>query len=60
MEVLLTAMAQTLAHWTGVPALLVEVMNHGRETSLEDVDLSRMVGWLAIGYPAKIPFRVRE
>jgi len=52
LEILLAAMVQTVVQWTKTPALLIEVMDHGRVTSLAEINLSRTVGWLAIGYPA--------
>ena len=51
-EVLLTALAQGFAGWTGDPLLLVDVEGHGREEELfTGVDLARTVGWFATLYP---------
>ena len=50
-DVLLTALAQTLAHWTGERALLVDLESHGREELFEDIDLSRTVGWFTSVFP---------
>jgi amino acid adenylation domain-containing protein/non-ribosomal peptide synthase protein (TIGR01720 family) len=47
-EALLAALALALAPWTGRPALLTEIVVHGR-LILDSVDLSRTVGWLAAG-----------
>ncbi len=44
-DLLLTALVQTLAHWTGTPSLLLHLEGHGREDILTDIDLSRTVGW---------------
>ncbi len=44
-EVLLTALVQAFARWTGQPSLLVHLEGHGREDLFEEVDLSRTVGW---------------
>ncbi len=44
-EVLLTALVQAFARWTGTPSLLLHLEGHGREDLLEGVDLSRTVGW---------------
>ncbi len=44
-DVLLTALTQTFTYWTGAPSLLLHLERHGREDILEDVDLSRTVGW---------------
>jgi amino acid adenylation domain-containing protein/non-ribosomal peptide synthase protein (TIGR01720 family) len=51
-EVLLQALAQTFAHWTGRRRLLVDLENHGREEVIANTDLSRTVGWFTAIYPA--------
>ncbi|RCJ42557.1 hypothetical protein A6770_34400 [Nostoc minutum NIES-26] len=43
--VLLTAMVKSFSEWTGNRALWVDLIGHGREAIIEDVDLSRTVGW---------------
>lgn len=43
--VLLTAMVKSFSEWTGDRALWVDLIGHGREAIIEDVDLSRTVGW---------------
>lgn len=53
-ELLLTALAQTLAEWTGTSTLLVDVEGHGRETLFEGVDVSRTVGWFTSVYPVAL------
>ncbi|HBL59459.1 MAG TPA: non-ribosomal peptide synthetase [Cyanobacteria bacterium UBA8803] len=50
-EVLLAALVQAFAQWTGNRALLVNVEGHGREEIFEDVDLSRTVGWFTTLFP---------
>jgi amino acid adenylation domain-containing protein/non-ribosomal peptide synthase protein (TIGR01720 family) len=50
-DVLLTALAQALAGWTGEQRHLVELEGHGREELFEDVDLSRTVGWFTSVVP---------
>ncbi|WP_163996532.1 non-ribosomal peptide synthase/polyketide synthase [Pyxidicoccus caerfyrddinensis] len=55
-DVLLTALAQELADWTGQPDVWVNLEGHGREDSLFDgVDLSRSVGWFTSIYPVHLP-----
>ncbi len=49
--VMLTALVQTLAGWTGSRSLLVELERHGREDLFGDVDLSRTVGWFTMTFP---------
>jgi non-ribosomal peptide synthase protein (TIGR01720 family) len=50
-DVLLSALAQTFAAWTGETKLLVELEGHGREGIIENVDLTRTVGWFTSFYP---------
>jgi amino acid adenylation domain-containing protein/non-ribosomal peptide synthase protein (TIGR01720 family) len=50
-DVLLTALAQACARWTGVRSLLIDLEGHGREELFEDVDLSRTVGWFTVVFP---------
>jgi non-ribosomal peptide synthase protein (TIGR01720 family) len=44
-DVLLTALTQVVAHWTGEPTLLIDLEGHGREEIVNGVDLSRTLGW---------------
>src|SRR5205085_3538603 len=44
-DLLLTALAQALALWSGSSTLLVDLEGHGREPLFDDLDLSRTVGW---------------
>jgi amino acid adenylation domain-containing protein/non-ribosomal peptide synthase protein (TIGR01720 family) len=50
-DVLLTALVQSFAQWTGKRSLLVDLEGHGREDLFEDVDLSRTVGWFTTLFP---------
>jgi non-ribosomal peptide synthase protein (TIGR01720 family) len=51
-DVLLTALVQALASWTGASSLWVDMEGHGREEIFGDeVDLSRTVGWFTSIYP---------
>ncbi|HYO58358.1 non-ribosomal peptide synthetase, partial [Archangium sp.] len=53
-DVLLTALAQTLAHWTGSRQVRIDMEGHGREELFEDVDLSRTVGWFTTLFPVRL------
>jgi amino acid adenylation domain-containing protein/non-ribosomal peptide synthase protein (TIGR01720 family) len=53
-DVLLTALAQAFARWTGAPRLLVDLEGHGREDIVEGVDVSRTVGWFTSIFPAVV------
>ncbi len=50
-EVLLAALVMTFARWTGQQVLLVHLEGHGREDILEEVELSRTVGWFTALIP---------
>ncbi|WP_327071270.1 non-ribosomal peptide synthase/polyketide synthase [Kitasatospora sp. NBC_01302] len=54
-DVLLTALGQVLARWTGRRTVAVGLEGHGRADHLfEDVDLSRTVGWFTSLYPVAL------
>ncbi len=44
-DVLLTALIQAFYQWTGKNFLLIDLEGHGREDIIDNVDLSRTVGW---------------
>ncbi|HEV7506310.1 MAG TPA: amino acid adenylation domain-containing protein [Thermoanaerobaculia bacterium] len=55
-DALLSALARAVAGWTGSPRLRVELEGHGREPigaakDLDDLDVSRTVGWFTTQYP---------
>jgi amino acid adenylation domain-containing protein/non-ribosomal peptide synthase protein (TIGR01720 family) len=51
-HLLITALYKTVAQWTGQKRITVEMEGHGR--NLEDVDLSRTVGWFTAMYPVSL------
>uniref|UniRef100_UPI000A381205 non-ribosomal peptide synthetase n=1 Tax=Amycolatopsis kentuckyensis TaxID=218823 RepID=UPI000A381205 len=53
-EVLVSALGQVLAGWTGQDRVLLELEGHGREDLFEDVDLARTVGWFTTLYPCPV------
>jgi amino acid adenylation domain-containing protein/non-ribosomal peptide synthase protein (TIGR01720 family) len=53
-DVLLTALVQSFAQWTGQRSLLIDLEGHGREDLFEDVDLSRTVGWFTTLFPVHL------
>jgi amino acid adenylation domain-containing protein/non-ribosomal peptide synthase protein (TIGR01720 family) len=50
-ELLLAALAEAFAGWTGSRRLLVDLEAHGREEIVEGLDTSRTVGWFTTVYP---------
>ncbi|MEM7580965.1 MAG: condensation domain-containing protein, partial [Cyanobacteria bacterium P01_A01_bin.80] len=53
-DVLLSALVQNFAEWTGDDSLLVELEGHGREDLFENIDLSRTVGWFTSIFPISL------
>jgi len=53
-DVLLLALVQAFAPWTGTPRLRIDLEGHGREELAHDVDLSRTVGWFTTLFPVVI------
>ncbi len=53
-ELLLSAIVLAMGNWTGKRELLVHMEGHGREEIVEDVDLSRTVGWFTTMYPVNL------
>lgn len=51
-DVLVTALAVTMARWTKSSLVKVDLEGHGREPLFEDLDLSRTLGWFTSIYPA--------
>jgi amino acid adenylation domain-containing protein/non-ribosomal peptide synthase protein (TIGR01720 family) len=50
-DVLLTALVQSMAPWTGAGSLLLDLEGHGREELFAEVNLSRTVGWFTTLFP---------
>ncbi|MBA2288160.1 MAG: amino acid adenylation domain-containing protein [Ktedonobacteraceae bacterium] len=50
-DALLTALVTAFQLWTGSASVLVDLEGHGREPVIENVDLSRTVGWFTTIYP---------
>jgi amino acid adenylation domain-containing protein/non-ribosomal peptide synthase protein (TIGR01720 family) len=53
-DVLLTALAQVLARWTGNDTVTFHLEGHGREPLFDDVDLTRTVGWFTTIFPVRL------
>ena len=58
-ELLLAALLEALAPWTGREALVLDLEGHGREELFPDVDLSRTVGWFTTLFPSFCAARPR-
>jgi non-ribosomal peptide synthase protein (TIGR01720 family) len=53
-DLLLTALVQAFADWTGRRRLLVDLEGHGRESVVEGADVTRTVGWFTTHYPVAL------
>ncbi len=53
-DVLLTALLQAYAAWSGQDSLVLNLEGHGREELFADLDLSRTVGWFTTIYPLRL------
>ncbi|MCK4258700.1 MAG: non-ribosomal peptide synthase/polyketide synthase, partial [Halanaerobiales bacterium] len=52
-DLLLTALARTISHWTGKNEVLITLEGHGREEIL-DLDISRTIGCFTSMYPVNL------
>jgi amino acid adenylation domain-containing protein/non-ribosomal peptide synthase protein (TIGR01720 family) len=53
-DVLMSAVGRVLTRWTGRDRVLVAMEGHGREEILDQVDLSRTVGWFTAEFPVAL------
>ncbi|MDT7718715.1 MAG: hypothetical protein QOH09_4707, partial [Pseudonocardiales bacterium] len=53
-DVLLSALAWALCRWTGQSRRSIALEGHGREEILDDVDLTRTVGWFTTLFPVAL------
>ncbi|MCA9963130.1 MAG: amino acid adenylation domain-containing protein [Anaerolineales bacterium] len=53
--VVLTALTETLADWSGNDGLRVKFESHGRQQLFDTVNLNRTVGWFTSAYPVTMP-----
>jgi non-ribosomal peptide synthase protein (TIGR01720 family) len=50
-DLLLAALVQACAAWTGRQSLLIDLEGHGRDALTRDMDVTRTVGWLTAVFP---------
>ena len=53
-DLLLTALARSLAEWTGRTEFPISLESHGRPDLFDDVDTSRLVGWCTSQFPLRL------
>jgi non-ribosomal peptide synthase protein (TIGR01720 family) len=59
-DVLLTALLQAFGRWMGHNSLQVDLEGHGRDAMIEDVDITRTVGWFTTLYPVLLQAEAPE
>lgn len=50
-DLLLVALGNALKQWSGMNKFLVELEGHGREPLMQEIDISRTVGWFTSVFP---------
>ncbi|MDQ1349923.1 MAG: hypothetical protein QG657_224, partial [Acidobacteriota bacterium] len=50
-DILLAGLVSALREWWGIEKVLINLEGHGREELLENIDISRTVGWFTSQYP---------
>ena len=45
-DLLLTSLGLSISHWSGLEQIPIHLEGHGREQIIQDIDISRTVGWL--------------
>ena len=59
-DVLLAALGLAMQEWTGHETLAIHLEGHGREEVLDDVDVTRTVGWFTSIYPVVFELKKAE
>ena len=50
-DILLVSLGLAYKEWTGKSKLLINLEGHGREEVIQDIDISRTIGWFTTMYP---------
>lgn len=59
-DLLLTALVLAVQKWTGENRVAINLEGHGREEILEDVDLSRTIGWFTTTFPVVFELETKD
>uniref|UniRef100_UPI0021B523DC condensation domain-containing protein n=1 Tax=Paenibacillus xylanexedens TaxID=528191 RepID=UPI0021B523DC len=59
-DVLLAALGLAMQEWTGHETLAIHLEGHGREEVLDDVEVTRTVGWFTSIYPVVFDLKKAE
>lgn len=53
-DILVVALGMAIKEWSGQDKILINMEGHGREDIIEEIDISRTVGWFTSVYPVLI------
>ncbi|UNO41478.1 non-ribosomal peptide synthetase [Streptomyces sp. MST-110588] len=53
-DILLTALGAGLSAWAGTDAITIDLEGHGRDETVEGVDLTHTVGWFTTIHPVRL------
>jgi tyrocidine synthetase-3 len=56
-DILLTALGMAIKEWSGLNRICIHLEGHGREPVMENIDISRTVGWFTILYPVVLDLK---
>ncbi|WP_156897729.1 condensation domain-containing protein, partial [Paenibacillus massiliensis] len=59
-DLLLTALGMSIQRWAGIERVLVSLEGHGREGIVQDIDISRTVGWFTTQFPVVLDMTACE
>ncbi|MCK4258971.1 MAG: amino acid adenylation domain-containing protein [Halanaerobiales bacterium] len=59
-DILLTALALAYEKWTGKNKVAFVLEGHGREEIIEDIDITRTIGWFTSTYPVILEVKESE
>ncbi|MGD2088937.1 MAG: non-ribosomal peptide synthase/polyketide synthase [Candidatus Aminicenantes bacterium] len=56
-DIALAALGLAVKDWTGIENLFIHLEGHGREEILEDIDVTRTVGWFTSQFPVLLEMK---
>ncbi|MBO3797189.1 non-ribosomal peptide synthetase, partial [Bacillus subtilis] len=56
-DLLLVALGMTIHEWSDLKRIVVNLEGHGRENILEQIDVSRTIGWFTTQYPVVLTIK---
>ncbi|EJV87811.1 non-ribosomal peptide synthetase [Bacillus cereus] len=59
-DILLSALGMAVKEWSGINKIAITLEGHGREEIIDDVDITRTVGWFTSCYPVVLNMEDKE